>query len=116
MVLNMALAYGEAPKVIHTLGSGEKEELMVMEFILGSMATATKVNSRTVLNMEKESSILPMETPTKVTIRWESHRDMANTTGSAAVFLKGSSRQASGADKACGRKEQAEAISMKESG
>ena len=44
----MDQAYGEGPKGIPILGSGSKEKLMVMAFILGSLEIDMRDSLRTV--------------------------------------------------------------------
>ena len=48
MVLNMDQVSGEEPKVILILGSGVKEELMAMEYILGLMEIDMKASLKIV--------------------------------------------------------------------
>lgn len=54
MASNMAPVSGEAQKEILISENGAKEKLKGMEYILGSMETDMRANSKTVSNMVKE--------------------------------------------------------------
>jgi len=54
-----------------TLASGSHQKLMVMEFTLGQMEIATKVNGECVLNMDKGKITFVMEINTLVCMKME---------------------------------------------
>lgn len=89
----MAQVYGEVQKEILTSANGDKVKQMDMEFILGSMETAMKVNSKIVSSMEKESSISLMVIHTKETTNSVNLQGLDSTTGLQVVFSKELSRQ-----------------------
>ena len=89
----MGQVSGEEPKETHTLDSGEKEELMAMEFTLGSMGIAMKASLKIVSSMDKELSILRMETHTKEIMSKENLQDMENIIGLQEVSSKEILRQ-----------------------
>ena len=74
MDLRMDREYGEVPKGILILDSGNKARHMGMACILGLMAIDIKVNFNSALNMGKESISLPMATLIKDHTLTVSHR------------------------------------------
>jgi hypothetical protein len=113
---SMALGYGEVPREIHTLGSGEKAGPMATECIPGSMETDMRVSLKTASSMVRELNILLMETLTKATMKTASLQVMESTTGVGVVSSKVSLKLVYVVAKASGRKELVELISMRENG
>lgn len=88
----MVQVSGEVLKGILILASGNKEKHKGMGFTHGPMEIDIKVNSKTVLSMDKEWKGFLTEIPIKVSIKTVSLQVMGNIIGPPAVFSKEISR------------------------
>jgi prophage DNA circulation protein len=84
----MGLEFGEGPREMHILVSGDKEKLMAMVYTHGSMETDMKDSLRTVSSMVRVLKNSQMGILTKVTTKMVSHLAMVNITGPLEAFSK----------------------------